>query len=122
MTFIPILAETPSQTIFVIGGIAAFLFVFFMFVAIWASRYTKVGPNQVLVSTVSLTATASGASSITLSWPLSAGAYALQYRTALNSGAWATLSTPAAQMVGSQWQVMLSPPTNTGSVFYRLAK
>jgi len=33
----------------VIGGVAAFLFVFFMFVAIWASRYTKVGPNQVLV-------------------------------------------------------------------------
>lgn len=33
----------------VILGIAAVLFVFFMFVAIWASRYTKVGPNQVLV-------------------------------------------------------------------------
>jgi len=33
----------------VIFGVAAFLFVFFMFVGIWASRYTKVGPNQVLV-------------------------------------------------------------------------
>ena len=38
-----------STTSFVIGGIAAALFVFFMFVGIWASRYTKVGPNQVLV-------------------------------------------------------------------------
>ena len=38
-----------SQTTLVIGGVAAFLFVFFMFIAIWASRYTKVGPNQVLV-------------------------------------------------------------------------
>src|SRR5437879_4172563 len=38
-----------ATTTWVIGGVAAFLFVFFMFVAIWASRYTKVGPNQVLV-------------------------------------------------------------------------
>src|SRR5215472_14232981 len=38
-----------GQTTLVIGGVAAFLFVFFMFVIIWASRYTKVGPNQVLV-------------------------------------------------------------------------
>ena len=28
---------------------AAILFVFFIFIIIWASRYTKVGPNQVLV-------------------------------------------------------------------------
>ena len=42
------LAELGTTTL-VIGGVAAFLFVFFMFVAIWASRYTKVGPNQVLV-------------------------------------------------------------------------
>src|SRR2546427_9264198 len=38
-----------SQTTLVIGGVAAFLFVFFMFITIWASRYAKVGPNQVLV-------------------------------------------------------------------------
>jgi flotillin len=38
-----------GQTTFVIGGVAAIVFVLFMFVAIWASRYTKVGPNQVLV-------------------------------------------------------------------------
>jgi flotillin len=38
-----------STTTLVIGGVAAFLFVFFMFIGIWASRYTKVGPNQVLV-------------------------------------------------------------------------
>jgi len=44
----PILADLATTT-WVIGGVAAFLFVFFMFIAIWASRYTKVGPNQVLV-------------------------------------------------------------------------
>jgi flotillin len=42
------LAEMGPTTL-VIGGVAAFLFVFFMFIGIWASRYTKVGPNQVLV-------------------------------------------------------------------------
>jgi flotillin len=43
-----LLAEL-GPTALVIGGVAAFLFVFFMFIGIWASRYTKVGPNQVLV-------------------------------------------------------------------------
>jgi flotillin len=44
----PMLAEI-SNTIMVIGGVAASLLVLFIFIGIWASRYTKVGPNQVLV-------------------------------------------------------------------------
>src|SRR5215475_7944044 len=44
----PMLAEL-GTTALVVGGVAAGLFVFFMFFAIYASRYTKVGPNQVLV-------------------------------------------------------------------------
>ncbi len=48
MNFHPILAELGTTTL-VIGGVAAALFVFFIFFIIWASRYTKVGPNQVLV-------------------------------------------------------------------------
>src|SRR5262244_380422 len=47
MNSLLILAEI--TTTLVVGGVAAVLFVFFMFVIIWASRYTKVGPNQVLV-------------------------------------------------------------------------
>src|SRR5579883_2123957 len=38
-----------STTGLVIAGVAAVLFVFFMMIAIWANRYMKVGPNQVLV-------------------------------------------------------------------------
>jgi flotillin len=38
-----------TDTAFVVGGVGAVLFVVFVFVGIWASRYTKVGPNQVLV-------------------------------------------------------------------------
>ena len=48
MQFIPMLAElTPAFK--VIGGVGAVLFVFFIFAGIYASRYTKVGPNEVLV-------------------------------------------------------------------------
>jgi flotillin len=43
-----LLADVGPYTL-VIGGMAAVFFVFFMFIGIWASRYTKVGPNQVLV-------------------------------------------------------------------------
>ncbi|MGE5734642.1 MAG: flotillin family protein [Acidobacteriota bacterium] len=42
-----LLAELTTP--WVIGGVAAVLFVFFIFIGIWASRYMKVGPNQVLV-------------------------------------------------------------------------
>src|SRR4051812_37519430 len=45
----PIFLAEITNTALVIAGVAAVLFVFFMFVGIWASRYTKVGPNQVLV-------------------------------------------------------------------------
>lgn len=45
----PLILADITTTTYVIGGVVAFLFVFFMFVGIWASRYTKVGPNQVLV-------------------------------------------------------------------------
>jgi flotillin len=50
MTLHPILAaagEFPLVTI--VGGSVAILLVVFIFAGIWASRYTKVGPNQVLV-------------------------------------------------------------------------
>src|SRR5438445_3363330 len=48
MHFLVALSELGPTTL-VVAGVAAFLFVLFMFIGIWASRYTKVGPNQVLV-------------------------------------------------------------------------
>src|SRR3974390_1669245 len=48
MYLTPMLADI-SWTTLVVAGVAAVLFVFFMFMIIWASRYTKVGPNQLLV-------------------------------------------------------------------------
>jgi len=48
MQFVPMFAEI-TDALKVVGGIVAVLFVVFIFAGIWASRYTKVGPNQVLV-------------------------------------------------------------------------
>src|SRR5579864_6986912 len=45
----PILLAEVSTTGLVIAGVAAVLFVLFAMLAIWANRYMKVGPNQVLV-------------------------------------------------------------------------
>jgi flotillin len=45
----PILFGELSTTSMVIAAVAAVLFVLFMMLAIWANRYMKVGPNQVLV-------------------------------------------------------------------------
>jgi len=50
MQFIPMLAESEMGLgIKIVGAVVAFFVVFFIFFGIWASRYTKVGPNQVLV-------------------------------------------------------------------------
>lgn len=45
----PFLFAEIGPTGLVIGGVAAVLFFFFIMLAIWANRYMKVGPNQVLV-------------------------------------------------------------------------
>jgi O-glycosyl hydrolase len=80
------------------------------------------GSNQLLSTnspSVSLTATMSN---LTLSWPLASAGFTVQSRTNLVLGGWVNLSSPAPQIIGSQWQVTLPVPTNTPSIFYRLAK
>ena len=49
MNAIPILAQSTIPWGPAIIAIVAVVFVVFIFMAIWASRYTKVGPNEVLV-------------------------------------------------------------------------
>jgi hypothetical protein len=78
------------------------------------------GPNQVLSSTVNLGAAASGGN-VVLSWPLTAGSFSLQSKASLTTpGGWTTITTPAAQMVGSQWQVTV--PKSGGQMYFRLAR
>ncbi|MGC9941725.1 MAG: SPFH domain-containing protein [Verrucomicrobiota bacterium] len=49
MKLIPMLADLDLPLAHIVLAAAAILFVFFIFVIVWASRYTKTGPNQVLV-------------------------------------------------------------------------
>lgn len=49
MNWIPLLAQVPGNWGFAALAIAGIVIVVFVFAAVWASRYTKVGPNQVLV-------------------------------------------------------------------------
>ena len=47
MTFVPLLAAMlDNPTVWIV---LAFVAVFLLAVMVWASRYTKVGPNQVLI-------------------------------------------------------------------------
>jgi len=57
---------------------------------------------------------------LTLSWPQASAGFTVQSRTNLVLGNWVNVTSPAPQMVGSQWQVTL-PSTNAGPVFYRLS-
>jgi hypothetical protein len=77
------------------------------------------GPSQLLATSTSINAAVSGGN-VVLSWPEAAGAFALQSRTNLISGTWTTISSPAAQLVGSQWQVTV--PNTGGAKFFRLVR
>ena len=37
-------------------------------------------------------------------------------------GDWVSMVSPAPQIIGGQWQVVLPVSANTGSIFYRLSK
>jgi len=78
------------------------------------------GPTQVLSSRVSLSIVKTSGGNLLISWPVAGGSYALQSNTSVTAGKWTTISTPAAQIVGNQWQVTL--PISGGTKFYRLAR
>ncbi len=77
------------------------------------------GANLVLTNTVRLTAAVSGGN-LVLSWPVAGGAFTVQSKASLTSGAWTTVSSPPAQLAGSQWQVTL--PKAGSAQFFRLAR
>jgi len=76
------------------------------------------GPNQLLnIGSPIINASLSGGS-LTLSWPLASASFTLMSRTNLASGVWAPVSSPAPQIVGSQWQVTM--PITGNAQFFRL--
>ncbi len=59
---------------------------------------------------------------LTLSWPLECAGFVLQSCTDLALADWQTVTSPAPQIVGNQWQVSLPVPISNLSTFYRLLK
>jgi hypothetical protein len=59
---------------------------------------------------------------LTLSWPVANAGFMVQARTNLVSGEWLNVTSPAPEIVGDEWQVVLPPPDGGGSRFYRLVK
>jgi hypothetical protein len=59
---------------------------------------------------------------LTLSWPLASEGFTLQSRTNLLLGDWENVTSPAPEVFGDQWQVVLPVSESTPSIFYRLVK
>lgn len=57
-----------------------------------------------------------------LSWPAGSTGFTLQSTTNLAAGKWVTVTPGAPQIMSNHWQALLPPPTNSGTMFYRLAK
>lgn len=79
------------------------------------------GPETLLSLSSPSLSLAVGGANVTLTWPLANAGYAVQYRTNLVSGDWLNLTSPAPQIVGTNWQTTLPPVTND-AIFYRLVK
>jgi endo-1,4-beta-xylanase len=80
------------------------------------------GTSQLLSTNRPQMGMAISGTNLTVSWPLANAGFTVQARTNLMSGDWVNVTSPAPQIVSNQWQVMLPPATNAGSVFYRLMK
>jgi hypothetical protein len=80
------------------------------------------GPSQTLSTNSPLMNLAATPANLTLSWPLGCAGFALQSCTNLALGGWQTVTSPAPQIVGGQWQVSLPISGSTSSIFYRLLK
>src|ERR1017187_6004519 len=65
---------------------------------------------------------AMSATNLILAWPAASAGFTLQSCTNLVLGPWMNVTSPAPQMIGSQWQGTLPPPDNADSVYYRLMK
>lgn len=78
------------------------------------------GPDQVLNPNSPVVGMAVTGANLTLSWPLASAGFALQSRTNLTLGNWVTVSSPAPQIVGTNYQIAL--PVTNAIQFFRLSK
>jgi hypothetical protein len=77
------------------------------------------GPNTVLTTNVSMSATASGGAT-KLSWPVASPGFTLYSSPTLGAGAVWTVATNAVSIVGQNYQVSIS--STSGTKFFRLKR
>jgi hypothetical protein len=80
------------------------------------------GPGQLLNTYSPTIQLASAGTNLTLSWPVANAGFTLQWRTNLNLGSWANVTSPVPHIVGNQWQFSLPVSASTPARFYRLVK
>jgi endoglucanase len=80
------------------------------------------GAGQLLSTNSPPLNVASSGANLTFSWPLSNAGFTLQTRTNLMLGDWVTVTSPAPQILGGEWQILLPQPSATNQVYYRLVK
>lgn len=80
------------------------------------------GPDEVLSTDSPAMGFNAAPSSLTLTWPLANAGFTLQSRTNLVAGAWVNVTSPAPQIVGNQWQIVLPISPGPNTTFYRLMK
>ena len=76
------------------------------------------GPGQLLSNASPLVGTSVSDDNLILSWPLASAGFTLMSRTNLVIGDWTAVTSPAPQIVGSQWQVTI--PLSGDAQYYRL--
>jgi hypothetical protein len=80
------------------------------------------GPNQLLSTDSPSLSLATTPTTLTLTWSLASAGFTVQSRTNLALGDWVNVASPTPQISGGQWQVTLTPPVDTGAIYYRLMK
>ena len=80
------------------------------------------GPDQMLSANSPQLGLTLTRTNLTFCWPVANPDFTVQACTNLALGGWVNVTSPAPQIVGSNWQVALPPATNAMPVYYRLAQ
>jgi endo-1,4-beta-xylanase len=78
------------------------------------------GPGQLLSTNSPVVGIVTTPSDLTLTWPLVSASFTLQSSTNLAAGNWVNVTSPAPQIAGTNYQIVL-PATNPAQ-FFRMAK
>jgi hypothetical protein len=80
------------------------------------------GPNDLLSTNSPVMGISRSETTLVITWPVMSAGFTVQSRTNLVSGDWTDVTSPAPQIVGARWQVVLPGAVSSAFTFYRLVK